>query len=251
MPAPVSPATSRFARARTRRATNSAIAGSRPPAATQLWPCRPPGTRSSRRRLNLRIERYGPPTGGITALTRDPSGIRASTTGWATESSRPASAAIRSLSSTTSRAEPSVTAACSRRPARSTKISPGPLTRMSPTSASSTSGWSGPSPHTAASTAATSAGDASRSSSGSSRISPIVRRSTASCSAVRPNGLRTSGARRATSIRRTVPRVADESGARAGAGRGSALMGCSRAPGSPRARRAAPTAGAARDRARR
>ncbi len=44
----------------------------------------------------MRIERYGPPTGGMTALTRDPSGIRASTTGWATESSRPARAAIRS-----------------------------------------------------------------------------------------------------------------------------------------------------------
>ena len=70
LPAPVSPATSTFARAATMRARNAATSGLMPPSVTQSRPWRPPGARSSRRRLNLRIERYGPPTGGMTALTR-------------------------------------------------------------------------------------------------------------------------------------------------------------------------------------
>mgnify|MGYP007054661287 CR=1 FL=1 len=144
--------------------------------------------------------------------------------GWATDSSRPANAAIRSDISITSRAEPSVTLVVSSRPDRSTKMSSGPFTRMSPTSGSSTSGCNGPRPQTTASTEAMRAGDASRSSSGSARISPIVRRSSASLSDVRANGLRTSGDSRATSIRRTVPRVAAASGTRARSGTRSLLI---------------------------
>ena len=74
LPAPVSPATRTFALARTIRARKSAISGFIPPSVTQSRPCRPPGVRSSRRRLNLRIERYGPPTGGMTGVDARPVG---------------------------------------------------------------------------------------------------------------------------------------------------------------------------------
>ena len=143
LPAPVSPATRKFARACTSFASSSAISVDRPPSVTQSRPCRPPGSRSSRSRLNLRIERYGPPTGGMTAFTREPSAMRASTIGWATESSRPARAAIRSESSMSSRELPSRTSVDSRRPRRSTNTASGPFTRMSETSGSATSGCSG------------------------------------------------------------------------------------------------------------
>jgi len=145
LPAPVSPATRKFALACTSLASSSAISVERPPSVTQSRPCRPLGSRSSRSRLNLRIDRYGPPTGGMTAFTRDPSAIRASTIGWATESSRPARAAIRSESSMSSRELPRRTSVDSRRPRRSTNTASGPFTRMSETSGSPTSGCSAPS----------------------------------------------------------------------------------------------------------
>ena len=72
--------------------------------------------------------------------------------------------------SISSSADARVMSVGSRRPARSAKIAPGSLTRMSATSGSSTSGCSGPRPHTAASTDATIAGVETRSSSGLQRM---------------------------------------------------------------------------------
>ena len=64
-------------------------------------------------------------------MTREPSAIRASTIGCATDSSRPARAAIRSAISMSSASEPGARPAGSSRPARSAKTASGALTRMS------------------------------------------------------------------------------------------------------------------------
>ena len=117
---------------------------------------RPPSTRRrrpsspSRRAPNRRIVRHGPSiaSGGITACSREPSGSRASTMGEERSRRRrerredplddPEDPGVVELERHRPRA----------RPARSTKQRPGPLTMISSTVGSSSSGSSAPSPTT-------------------------------------------------------------------------------------------------------
>ena len=91
-PAPVPPEIRTFNRARTMPCTSSNIAGVRVSMRSRSSP-------DSASRLNFRMERCGPSMarGGMIALTRDPSGKRASTMGEESSMRRPTAETMRSI----------------------------------------------------------------------------------------------------------------------------------------------------------
>ena len=99
---------------------------------------------------NLRIESDGPSMaqGRMIAFTRLPSGRRASTHGWLSSIRRPTRLTILSMILSRCFSSRNVVGARSSRPPRSTKTLRWPLTRMSETLSSASSGSSGPSPIT-------------------------------------------------------------------------------------------------------
>jgi hypothetical protein len=109
-------------------------------------------------RLNLRMETWGPSTasGGITALTREPSGSRASTIGEESSMRRPTAETMRSMIWRRCRSSLKRTSVSRMRPPFSMKTCRQVLTRMSETSGSLSSGSSGPSPKISSSTCSTS-----------------------------------------------------------------------------------------------
>src|SRR4051812_25240070 len=138
----------------------------------------PSATRSSSlkpRRRKRRIVSTGPSSasGGITTLTREPSGSRASHSGSASSTRRPSGARIRSIAWRTSSSEPNATPVASKRPARSTHTGPAPLTMTSSTSGSPSSGSSGPRPNERSATRATSSAREAASSSAASRSTSV------------------------------------------------------------------------------
>jgi hypothetical protein len=94
------------------------------------------------------MESVGPSmlTGGMVALTRLPSGSRASSIGDEMSMRRPTRAAMRSMTRTTCSSSRKRTSVLARRPNRSTHTLSLPLTRMSVTAGSAISGASGPTP---------------------------------------------------------------------------------------------------------
>ena len=100
--------------------------------------------------VNLRILMVGPSraSGGMIALTREPSGNLASTIGLASSRRRPNGASMRRITRVTwSSLMNRVLARC-RTPATSTKTCSGPFTRISLTLVSASNGSSGPKPVT-------------------------------------------------------------------------------------------------------
>ena len=141
LPEPVPPQTRMLQRLRTAPARNSSRGVVSVPAATSSSPVKP-------RRRKRRIVSAGPSTasGGMTTLTREPSGSRASASGDASSTRRPAGASTRSITSRSCASVAKAMAVASRRPARSTHTSARPLTMISSTVGSSSSGCSGPRP---------------------------------------------------------------------------------------------------------
>ena len=103
---------------------------------------------ASLRLRNLRIVMLGPfsASGGITALTREPSARRASTMGELSSMRRPIGATMRSIAPSTARSSVKMTGDRVSRPSCSTKISLWQLTMISDTVGSAISSSSGPSP---------------------------------------------------------------------------------------------------------
>ncbi len=99
-------------------------------------------------RENLRMVSAGPwiARGGIIALTREPSGKRASTKGLLSSMRRPMGATMRSITWRRSASSRKATSMRSRRPSRSMKIFHGSFTMISVMVGSSSKGSSGPRP---------------------------------------------------------------------------------------------------------
>ena len=114
LPEPVPPVTTMFLRSRTATCRNSSIGSLIEPNCSRSSPL-------SLRLLNLRMLRLGPrsATGGITALTREPSARRASTIGELSSMRRPSGATMRSIAASTALSLVKITADFSMRPARS------------------------------------------------------------------------------------------------------------------------------------
>ena len=91
------------------------------------------------------------------ALTRDPSGRRASTIGLASSTRRPSGDRMRSMTCSRCAESANRAGAGSMRPHRSTNTASGPLTMTSVTSGSRRSGSSGPNPSVSSTTACTTA----------------------------------------------------------------------------------------------
>ena len=146
LPLPVPPEISRFSFARTIARSSCAMAGVSVPRRTR-------SSTVSGTRENLRIDSAGPSSasGGMIAFTREPSGSRASTMGLDSSTRRPTRETMRSMMRSRWRSSSKRTGLRSSRPARSTHTSWAPLTRMSQTPASASSGSSGPRPITSCS----------------------------------------------------------------------------------------------------
>src|SRR5581483_1155828 len=146
-PAPVPPETTIFNRAATQACSRSRI-----PSVRDRFRTRSRSVSASR--PNRRIERSGPSTatGGMTALTREPSGKRASTMGEDSSIRRPTRETTFSMMRSKWALSLNSTGVRKRRPLRSTYTRYGVLTRMSETVGSCKSGSSGPSPKTSSST---------------------------------------------------------------------------------------------------
>ena len=144
-------------------------------------PTTPNASSPNRRAPKRRIVRQGPSIarGGMTACRREPSGRRASTMG-ADRSSRSASGARMRCASRMIAASSSARGTASMAPKRSTKHRPAPLTMISSTVGSSSSGSSAPSPTTSSNTAATMRSRRSIPSSGSSRTTSAAMRARSS-----------------------------------------------------------------------
>ena len=112
--------------------------------------------------------------GGTTAQTRVPSPRRASTIGVVRSRRRPSGARIRSI--TTARSAAAIDPRRSSSPARSTQISPPPLTRTSSTHASRISTSSGPRPSSRATAASTSRSRSTAQASGASAANVLTHR---------------------------------------------------------------------------
>ena len=92
-------------------------------------------------------------SGGMTALTRDPSGRRASTIGLASSTRRPSGARMRSITCRRWASSWKRASTGAMRPARSTNTRSGPQTITSVTAGSRSSGSSGPRPSASSTTA--------------------------------------------------------------------------------------------------
>ncbi len=162
-PEPVPPLTRIDARAATHTASSSATATGIVPRATRSRSENP-----SRRKR--RIVRHGPDSdsGGITTFTRDPSASRASHSGAASSTLRPSGASTRSIACISSASPANSTPARCSLPPRSTYTDPGPFTITSSTAGSASRGSSGPSPVASSTTRSR---RASRSASGSGAAS--------------------------------------------------------------------------------
>ena len=141
LPPPVPPHTAMFLRERTAQANSCAMGSVMLPICTS-------SSRENELLRNLRMVRAVPTseTGGITTLTRWPWGRRALTMGCCSSTLRPRgettlSTTRRSCSSLSKHSR----AGC-RAPSRSKKTLPGPLTMISVTESSASSGSKGPSP---------------------------------------------------------------------------------------------------------
>src|SRR5713101_5324786 len=143
LPEPVPPLTTIEIRDRTQARMKFAMSWFSVPKFTRS--CTLYGTRE-----NFRIVMLEPCTasGGITMLTREPSGRRASTIGDDSSTRRPIRATIRSITRRRSRSLSKTSSDWVRRPRRSAKIVLGPLTMISLTSGSSSKDSSGPRPRT-------------------------------------------------------------------------------------------------------
>lgn len=108
---------------------------------------------------NRRIERTGPSkaSGGMTALTRDPSASRASTMGLDSSRRRPTALTIRSMICRRCRSSRKVTGTSSRRPSRSIYTWSWRLTKMSEMVGSASRASKGPRPNSSWSTSVISA----------------------------------------------------------------------------------------------
>ena len=157
LPEPVPPEMRMFSSACTQRSRNST-------ASVVSVPSRIRSSRSSRLLLNFRIVTSGPlsESGGMMALTRLPSGRRASTIGDDSSTRRPTCATI--LLMIRRRCDSSLkrTVVSYRRPWRSTQMSYGPLTMISVTLSSASSRSSGPWPSTSSAISAASRSRSSR-----------------------------------------------------------------------------------------
>ncbi len=165
-PAPVPPEIMKLMRDATAACKNSAICGESEPLFNRLAICRC----STPKR---RIESLGPSkaSGGTTALTRDPSGSRASTSGETSSMRRPTRPTMRWIMRSRWSSSAKMMFVVSRRPCRSTKTSSALFTRMSLTVGSSINVSRGPRPKTSAARSCS-----SRSRTGCSK--PSFRRST-------------------------------------------------------------------------
>ena len=141
LPDPVPPLTSTFNRAAMAARSRSCSGGDQVPEATS-------SSGENPRRRKRRIVSTGPSSasGGITTFTREPSGRRASHIGDASSTRRPSGARIRSIAWRRSASAANCTAPSSMRPRRSTNTDPAPLTMISSTCGSASSGSSAPSP---------------------------------------------------------------------------------------------------------
>ncbi|MNM80134.1 hypothetical protein D3C81_920850 [compost metagenome] len=147
LPEPVPPLTTMFRRSLTAMIRNSSIGGFSEPNVSRSSPC-------SLRLENLRMLMLGPrnATGGMIALTREPSFKRASTIGELSSMRRPSGVTMRSMADNTARSLVKLTVDCSMRPARSMKIWSWALTMISVTLLSSSRSSSGPRPMASSST---------------------------------------------------------------------------------------------------
>ena len=143
LPAPVPPLMRQLRRDRTHCLRNSSMLGVSALRATSV-------SALSRSAGNRRIESSGPSTanGGITALTRDPSGSRASTMGELSSMRRPTPLTIRSMTRMRCWSSWNAPGTDSRTPPRSTYTCLWVLHKMSLTDGSRSNGSSGPNPNT-------------------------------------------------------------------------------------------------------
>ena len=141
LPEPVPPETTMLRRCSTQMRRNPAISCEREPRRTR-------SSTSSARRANLRMVSVGPlrASGGMIALTREPSRRRASTIGEDSSMRRPSGATMRSMTPSTARSLVKVVGCGAMRPPRSTKIWSKRLTMISLTASSASRVSSGPRP---------------------------------------------------------------------------------------------------------
>ena len=171
LPEPVPPETIMFLRCSTAIRRKAIIAGEALPFSVSV-------SGVITRRLKRRMVMVGPfrATGGMIALTREPSASRASTSGEDSSMRRPSGATMRSITLRIASSSEKASGTCCKRPWRSTKMSVALLTMISLISGSLIRRSSGPSP-TASSTVSRTR--LSRSISAGSVRRPAMMRSTA------------------------------------------------------------------------
>ena len=147
-PAPLPPATMMLSRPRTQAARNCNAAAVAVPFCSRSIALN--GTRR-----NFRMVSVGPAreSGGMIALTRLPSGSRASTIGLDSSHRRPRGATIRWITRMTWSASLNVMSVLYSLPSRSTQTCLGPFTMISENWSSAMRSWIGPYPTTSANTA--------------------------------------------------------------------------------------------------
>ncbi len=164
LPVPVAPETMTLNLARTSPDSRTSICSSSDPRPIISWSVKARGKR--------RMVRMGPvrESGGMMTLTRSPDGSRASTMGFASSTRRLTVETMRSMVCMSCSLLANRMGSSSRRPPRSTKTWSGPLTMISLTEASSSSGSRMPRPRASSTTRRISWARSTEDSTGPSRL---------------------------------------------------------------------------------